>query len=74
MTQTPNDPATARDIAVDLECDDEFEEFAQREWSAEAETGTAEAVQWENEWDDDSAVDDFTKQLRAELSAREGGK
>ena len=77
MTQTPTDATATRDIAVDLECDDEFEEFAHKEWSTDAETGAAEATQqWENEWDDDASAmtEDFPKQLRAELTTREGGK
>eukprot|EP00227_Mantoniella_beaufortii_P017564 CAMPEP_0197585696 /NCGR_PEP_ID=MMETSP1326-20131121/7918_1 /TAXON_ID=1155430 /ORGANISM="Genus nov. species nov., Strain RCC2288" /LENGTH=72 /DNA_ID=CAMNT_0043150239 /DNA_START=61 /DNA_END=279 /DNA_ORIENTATION=- len=59
-------PAKTKDIAVDLECDDEFEEFGNEEWGAEEED--AEDVnQWEEDWDDSDTNDDFTRQLRAEL-------
>lgn len=63
----------ARDAAVDLECDDEFEEFATKEWNEAQNNGAArDATQWEEDWDDADVRDDFSKQLRAELDAREG--
>ena len=31
-----------------------------------------DATQWEEDWDDADVRDDFSKQLRAELDAREG--
>ena len=63
----------ARDAAVDLECDDEFEELTTKEWSEAQNNGAArDATQWEEDWDDADVRDDFSKQLRAELDAREG--
>lgn len=75
MTST----TSTRDVGVDLECDDEFEEFVTNEWSNDRDVAKGDEKaneQWENEWDDDAsaAADDFTRQLRSELSAREGGK
>ncbi len=96
-----------KNIAVDLECDDEFEEFGNEgasrvfarveiatqfvpeispglpsslppfltrtrerlrptEWGAEEEDAE-DVKQWEEDWDDTDANDDFTRQLRAEL-------
>ena len=96
-----------KNVAVDLECDDEFEEFGNEgasrvparasrsrpsssprsrgfaliapplsdptrerlrptEWGAEEEDAE-DVKQWEEDWDDTDANDDFTRQLRAEL-------
>jgi 26 proteasome complex subunit DSS1 len=103
--QTKPQPPT--NVAVDLECDDEFEEFGNEgastsrrtrnlprsrvspifptqttrlpssisptprtpisaEWGAEEEDAE-DVKQWEEDWDDTDANDDFTRQLRAEL-------
>lgn len=50
-----------------IEEDDEFEEFQPAKWSAEEEDAQ-DAQQWQDNWDDDDIEDDFTKNLRAELS------
>lgn len=64
--------APARDASVDLECDDEFEEFEAREWEDRAGAGRGEGNgrQWEEDWDDADAKDDFSAQLRAELERK----
>eukprot|EP00240_Pyramimonas_obovata_P019725 CAMPEP_0118923232 /NCGR_PEP_ID=MMETSP1169-20130426/1839_1 /TAXON_ID=36882 /ORGANISM="Pyramimonas obovata, Strain CCMP722" /LENGTH=65 /DNA_ID=CAMNT_0006864199 /DNA_START=98 /DNA_END=295 /DNA_ORIENTATION=- len=49
-----------------LEEDDEFEEFANEEWT-QNEEDPVDTQLWEDEWDDDDISDDFSKQLRAEL-------
>ena len=46
--------------------DDEFEEFPADEWSADEEDAEDVNV-WEDNWDEDTVEDDFSKQLRAEL-------
>mmetsp|Transcript_3335 Transcript_3335/g.10241 ORF Transcript_3335/g.10241 Transcript_3335/m.10241 type:complete len:91 (+) Transcript_3335:239-511(+) len=50
---------------VDLECDDEFEEFEEEEWTRENEE-KEDVAQWEDDWDDTEA-DDFKTHLREEL-------
>jgi 26 proteasome complex subunit DSS1 len=50
---------------VDLECDDEFEEFNEEEWTRENEE-KEDVAQWEDDWDDTEA-DDFKTHLREEL-------
>jgi len=71
--QASTTPAT-RDPAVDLECDDEFEEFTSREWGPgednEGEATRRDPTQWEEDWDDGDLKDDFSKQLRAELESK----
>jgi len=52
-----------------LEEDDEFEEFETEDWN---ETGKEaeneeEVNLWEDNWDDENIVDDFTVQLRFEI-------
>jgi len=49
-----------------LEEDDEFEEFPADEWSGDEEDADDVNV-WEDNWDEDTVEDDFSKQLRAEL-------
>merc|ERR1711962_9586 len=49
-----------------LEEDDEFEEFPADEWSA-GEEDAEDVNVWEDNWDEDTVEDDFSKQLRAEL-------
>ncbi|CAG8552612.1 7640_t:CDS:2 [Ambispora leptoticha] len=49
-----------------LEEDDEFEEFAAEDWN---ETEDDKETQlWEDNWDDEDVEDDFSTQLRAELT------
>eukprot|EP00239_Pterosperma_sp_CCMP1384_P010967 CAMPEP_0197861066 /NCGR_PEP_ID=MMETSP1438-20131217/36872_1 /TAXON_ID=1461541 /ORGANISM="Pterosperma sp., Strain CCMP1384" /LENGTH=63 /DNA_ID=CAMNT_0043478127 /DNA_START=108 /DNA_END=299 /DNA_ORIENTATION=+ len=56
-----------KDKKIDaLEEDDEFEEFASENWTADEEE-VADAQEWEDDWDDDDISDDFAQQLRAEL-------
>merc|ERR1712126_229893 len=49
-----------------LEEDDEFEEFPSDEWSA-GEEDPDDINVWEDNWDEDTVEDDFSKQLKAEL-------
>jgi len=57
---------TTRKELVDLECDDEFEEFNEEEWTRENEE-KEDVAQWENDWDDTEETDDFKTHLREEL-------
>ncbi|GJD10170.1 hypothetical protein Gasu2_43780 [Galdieria sulphuraria] len=50
-----------------LEDDDEFEEFEDEEWTLQNEDGAVEEQEWEEDWDDEAADDDFIIQLRTEL-------
>lgn len=76
MPEAKTSDPSARDAAVDLECDDEFEEFARESWDDAEGAGRGkhaadrEEGQWEEDWDDADARDDFSKQLRAELEKR----
>ena len=48
--------------------DDEFEEFEQPQWNAQAEEKDNHIKQqWQDDWDVDEADDDFCNQLRKEL-------
>ncbi|CAG8628486.1 11815_t:CDS:2 [Acaulospora morrowiae] len=49
-----------------LEEDDEFEEFAAEDWNETEED--QETHLWEDNWDDEDVEDDFSKQLRAEIT------
>ena len=51
---------------VDVECDDEFEEFQQDTWDAKAEDAEDPKL-WQDDWDDDDVDDDFCRHLREEL-------
>jgi len=57
---------TTKKELVDLECDDEFEEFNEEEWTRENEE-KEDVAQWENDWDDTEETDDFKTHLREEL-------
>ena len=46
--------------------DDEFEEFPADEWSDNEEDAEDVNV-WEDNWDEDTVEDDFSKQLKTEL-------
>mmetsp|Transcript_10321 Transcript_10321/g.19838 ORF Transcript_10321/g.19838 Transcript_10321/m.19838 type:complete len:85 (+) Transcript_10321:69-323(+) len=66
------DPKKAEDAQADpiteaIEEDDEFEEFEPCRWGAHDEDAE-DAQQWQDNWDDDDIEDDFTKNLRAELT------
>ena len=50
-----------------LEEDDDFEEFPAAEWDSKDEDGDDVNV-WEDNWDDDSVEDEFSQQLKSELS------
>eukprot|EP00614_Pseudopedinella_elastica_P015440 CAMPEP_0172582880 /NCGR_PEP_ID=MMETSP1068-20121228/2432_1 /TAXON_ID=35684 /ORGANISM="Pseudopedinella elastica, Strain CCMP716" /LENGTH=72 /DNA_ID=CAMNT_0013376445 /DNA_START=85 /DNA_END=303 /DNA_ORIENTATION=- len=50
-----------------LEEDDEFEEFAEKDWDETAED-PSDAVQFTEDWEDTEIDDDFTNQLRKELA------
>ncbi|KAL4118355.1 hypothetical protein PRIC2_010681 [Phytophthora ramorum] len=55
-------------LVVVTEEDDEFEEFEDADWSAQAEEKEAHIKQqWQNDWDVDEADDEFCNQLRKEL-------
>eukprot|EP00894_Picocystis_sp_ML_P002251 jgi/Pico_ML_1/52768/g3429.t2 len=60
------DPPRAIDL---LEEDDEFEEFETEDWDPKEED-LQDVQQWEDDWDDQGADDDFSKQLRAELATK----
>lgn len=57
---------TTKKELLDLECDDEFEEFNEEEWTRENEE-KEDVAQWENDWDDTEETDDFKTHLREEL-------
>uniref|UniRef100_A0A914XL41 26S proteasome complex subunit dss-1 n=1 Tax=Plectus sambesii TaxID=2011161 RepID=A0A914XL41_9BILA len=51
-----------------LEEEDEFEEFPVEDWHGKDNEEEEDDVNvWEDNWDDESVEDDFSKQLRAEL-------
>jgi 26 proteasome complex subunit DSS1 len=50
-----------------LDEDDEFEEFPAEDWN-ENEEDAEDTHLWEDNWDDDDVEDDFSVQLRNELS------
>lgn len=55
-------------LIVVTEEDDEFEEFEDADWSAQAEERDAQLKQqWQDDWDVDDADDEFCNQLRQEL-------
>ena len=49
-----------------VEEDDEFEEFAEKDWKEETVEDGAEK-QWQADWDEEDIHDDFCQQLRNEL-------
>ncbi|VDN02211.1 unnamed protein product [Thelazia callipaeda] len=52
-----------------IEEDDEFEEFPQQDWQfKEGAEDEEELNVWEDNWDDEANENDFSKQLREELS------
>lgn len=51
-----------------IEEDDDFEEFQPCNWNKDSEH-VEDLQQWQENWDDDDIEDDFTKNLRAELTA-----
>ncbi|CAB4394091.1 hypothetical protein RhiirA5_350977 [Rhizophagus irregularis] len=53
-----------------LEEDDEFEEFIAEDWNETEED--QETHLWEDNWDDEDVEDDFSKQLRAEITKDSG--
>ncbi|GJQ13950.1 hypothetical protein GpartN1_g5741.t1 [Galdieria partita] len=57
---------TGNEVEV-LEDDDEFEEFDDEEWTLQNEEGAVEEQEWEEDWDDEAADDEFIVQLRTEL-------
>ncbi|PVU99624.1 hypothetical protein BB559_000539 [Furculomyces boomerangus] len=59
--------AEENNVLVNLEDDLEFEEFDVEEWS-EDEKDKEDLNLWDEDWDDDDLEDDFSVQLRAELS------
>lgn len=59
---------TVEKVAIEaIEEDDEFEEFEPANWSAGDEVAE-DTQQWQDNWDVDDMDDDFTKNLRAELT------
>ncbi|KAG5190967.1 DSS1/SEM1 family-domain-containing protein [Tribonema minus] len=65
-TSTMADKKEQVPVVEGLEEDDEFEEFEEENWSA-AQEDTADAAQWQEDWDDDALDEDFCSQLRQEL-------
>ncbi|KAK0417129.1 hypothetical protein QR680_012844 [Steinernema hermaphroditum] len=63
-------PTNKKDQAnvTGLEDDDEFEEFPVQEWTGKDSTEEDDDLNvWEDNWDDESVENDFSKQLREEL-------
>ena len=54
-----------------IEEDDEFEEFEPAHWAAGEEV-SEDTQQWQDNWDVDDMDDDFTKNLREELTKNSG--
>ncbi|KAF1318889.1 hypothetical protein FI667_g13568, partial [Globisporangium splendens] len=73
MSKPANDKKTASaekvpSLIIVTEEDDEFEEFEESNWGAQAEEKEAHIKQqWQDDWDVDDADDDFCNQLRKEL-------
>lgn len=67
-TDDANSKAVSAPLIEAIEEDDDFEEFEHDQWGPEDED-KEDAQQWQDNWDDDDIEDDFTKNLRAELSA-----
>ena len=61
----PAEPAEKAIVDM-LEEDDEFEDFAEPNWTASAEDG-ADTQLWQDDWDDEDIDNEFCQQLRAEL-------
>eukprot|EP00980_Cylindrotheca_fusiformis_P021496 scaffold8353_cov138-Cylindrotheca_fusiformis.AAC.27 len=71
-TTTPSTTAPPEKEAVEaIEEDDEFEEFEPAHWSSGEEVAE-DTQQWQDNWDVDDMDDDFTKNLRAELTRNSG--
>ncbi|KAK1867265.1 hypothetical protein I4F81_009772 [Pyropia yezoensis] len=69
-TETKDAPAPAVDEADVLEEDDDFEEFEEDRWvEAAATTDGATEREWQDDWDDEAADDNFIGRLREELAA-----
>jgi 26 proteasome complex subunit DSS1 len=66
--KTPTPPPT---VVEAIEEDDEFEEFEPAHWAAGEEV-SEDTQQWQDNWDADDMDDDFTKNLREELSKNSG--
>ncbi|KAI9093050.1 DSS1/SEM1 family-domain-containing protein [Phlyctochytrium arcticum] len=73
---TPNAPSNPTQNASQLpkppqltalEEDDEFEDFPTEDWT-EADEDHEDSTLWEDNWDDVEVDDEFTRQLRAELT------
>ncbi|VDN54988.1 unnamed protein product [Dracunculus medinensis] len=55
-----------------VEEDDEFEEFPLQDWQAKESNDEEEELNvWEDNWDDEVHENDFSKQLREELTRNE---
>ena len=67
-TSKSEQPSISKDSPVlyQIGADDEFEEF-ENNWTP-AEEEEEDKHHWEEDWDDQDLDDDFSKQLRAELS------
>ena len=67
-TPTAADAAPAKKNAMEaIEEDDDFEEFEPAHWAAGEEV-SEDTQQWQDNWDADDMDDEFTKNLREELS------
>ena len=67
QASTQSTESTKKIVEVPEE-DDLFEEFEVEDWDLKQQV-TDDLTQWQHDWDDDDVEDDFTKQLRRELSA-----
>ena len=56
-----------------LEEDDEFEEFEYQDWDVDGQD-PEDPTMWQDGWEDDEEDNDFTRQLRSELSATQPAK
>ncbi|KAI8814011.1 hypothetical protein BJ742DRAFT_788182 [Cladochytrium replicatum] len=64
-------PKEAEKKAVVVEDDDMFEDFPADDWE-ETEEDRKQIHQWEDTWEDEDEVEDFQKQLAAEVEKRNG--
>eukprot|EP00954_Amorphochlora_amoebiformis_P008801 684916-Amorphochlora_amoeboformis.AAC.2 len=62
-----DDEKKAKEIQNLVDEDDEFEEFPKDTWDQKEEDNEDEKL-WEDNWDDDDLDENFTEQLREEIS------
>ncbi|CAG8450910.1 15414_t:CDS:2 [Rhizophagus irregularis] len=69
-SNNPGSPSKVSQVDNNTEEDDEFEEFIAEDWNETEED--QETHLWEDNWDDEDVEDDFSKQLRAEITKDSG--